>query len=273
MGYEDTCSYRPLRHLADALAQAGHVVLRLDWPGLGDSAGENALPQQISHCTQSIQAAIQQLKNRGFAQVAAIGLRIGGLLALSVPELDALALLLLPQRGKAYLREERAFHKMAAQAFGPPPADAPVLPAQAVEAGGFVYAPEAVLALEALVAADLAAQSRCKRVLLVEAEGRNPATAVAQAFEQAGASVSVTQGNFGNLFENAYIASMDPKVQQEILAWFETTDRCAIAPPQSPCRRGLLSLRGCLKRGEGSYQGLSAPPQRELRRGPPGRSF
>ena len=38
-GWEDVCSYRPVRELAEMLAAAGMAVLRYDLPGTGDSSG------------------------------------------------------------------------------------------------------------------------------------------------------------------------------------------------------------------------------------------
>jgi len=37
-GYQNLCTYRPLRTLARRLAEEGWPVLRFDWPGNGDSA-------------------------------------------------------------------------------------------------------------------------------------------------------------------------------------------------------------------------------------------
>src|SRR5258707_567166 len=41
LGHEHLHSQRSLRHLADALAGAGFLVLRFDYRGTGDSAGGN----------------------------------------------------------------------------------------------------------------------------------------------------------------------------------------------------------------------------------------
>ena len=39
-GWEDVCSYRPLRFLARTLADEGIPAMRFDLPGTGDSSGD-----------------------------------------------------------------------------------------------------------------------------------------------------------------------------------------------------------------------------------------
>ena len=65
MGYEDTCAYRPLRVLADQLAREGHLVQRLDWPGLGDSAGNAETPDLLHLCITTVLQAAAALRARG----------------------------------------------------------------------------------------------------------------------------------------------------------------------------------------------------------------
>lgn len=82
LGYEDTSAYRPLRILADALAEAGFLTLRLDWPGLGDSAG-SALDEDLPlRRLEAVRAALQALREAGHASVGVVGVRAGGLLAM-----------------------------------------------------------------------------------------------------------------------------------------------------------------------------------------------
>src|SRR5215467_1977274 len=39
-GWEDVCSYRPLRFLGKTIAEAGIAAMRFDLPGTGNSSGE-----------------------------------------------------------------------------------------------------------------------------------------------------------------------------------------------------------------------------------------
>ncbi|HXC18006.1 MAG TPA: hypothetical protein VNV60_11250 [Holophagaceae bacterium] len=220
LGYEDTCAYRPLRVLADALARAGHVVLRLDWPSLGDSAGEASQVDLVASGTGAIASAIASLRARGFMRVTGIGVRGGGLMALASHGFDELALWGVPLSGKAYLREERAFHQTAARAYGALPADIAPLPEGAMEAGGFYYSPETVAALQGLSAKALAAEGRLERVLLIGRDGIAPAAELAGAFRQAGTAVSISLApGLSSLLENSYQSELGPAIPETILAW------------------------------------------------------
>jgi len=218
LGYEDTCAYRPLRVLADALARAGHVVLRLDWPSLGDSAGEAARVDLVARSRAAIASAIASLRARGFARVTGIGVRGGGLMALASEGFDDLALWGVPLSGKAYLREERAFHQTAARAYGEVPHDAAPLPEGAMEAGGFFYSPGTVGALQGLSAKALAEEKRLTRVLLIGRDGIAPSAEVVSAFREAGTAVSISRApGLGALLENSYQSELDPAIPEAIL--------------------------------------------------------
>jgi hypothetical protein len=220
LGYEDTCAYRPLRVLADALARAGHVVLRLDWPSLGDSACEASRVDLVESGTGAIASAIASLRARGFARITGIGVRGGGLMALASREFDELALWGVPLSGKAYLREERAFHQTAARAYGEVPGDITSLPEGAMEAGGFYYSPETVAALQGLSAKALAAEGKLKRVLLIGRDGIAPDAGLVAAFREAGTVVSSsTAPGLGSLLENSYQSELEPAIPEAIQAW------------------------------------------------------
>jgi hypothetical protein len=243
LGYEDTCAYRPLRVLADALARAGHVVLRLDWPSLGDSAFEGAKLDLVAQGIATVASAARSLRERGLSRIAGIGVRGGGLLALASRELDELALWGVPLSGKAYLREERAFHQTAARAYGEVPGDAAPLPEGAVEAGGFIYSPETAAALQELSTRTLAAEGRLDRVLLIGRDGIAPAADLLDAFRNSGTAVSISSApGLGALLENSYKSELKPAITDAIREWLNVRpDR--VTDRGSP-RQETLELEG-----------------------------
>ncbi len=221
MGYEDTCAHRPLRVLADALAAEGFVVLQLEWPGLGDSVGDDASPDLGERWFAAIQAACGALRARGHTRVAGVGVRVGALLALAAPGFDQLVLWAMPTNGRAFLREERVFERMSAPVAGKPYAGPGPEPGT-VEAAGFVYRAPTIAALEALDGTSLAsARSGLERVLLIERDDAVPAPALLDALGTAGARVTVgPAAGLGDLLERPYKAALNDAVRGAILDWF-----------------------------------------------------
>ncbi|HJV22610.1 MAG TPA: hypothetical protein VJ570_07930 [Holophagaceae bacterium] len=234
MGYEDTCAYRPLRVLADLLAEAGHVVLRLDWPSLGDSALGALDPDLMAVWSDVVRTAARSLRDRGLARVAGLGVRAGALVALASGDLDELILWGLPTGGgRGYVREERAFHRMAAKVFGEKPADAPALPPGAVEAGGFLLSESTVKAFEALDPLVLAPAGRWARVLLLERDGTMPSPPLVEALRATGARVTVDPApGLGVLLEDSYQSELRPEAARAIRAWCGAgASEGPVAPP------------------------------------------
>jgi alpha-beta hydrolase superfamily lysophospholipase len=110
LGDEALNAYRPLVFLAERFAAAGYPVLRLEYYGAGDSAGEDEEPDRFRAWLDGIRGAVRWLReNCGVARVTLVGVRIGALLAAAAAcEMDAVAglVLLAPAAsGRRFLRE------------------------------------------------------------------------------------------------------------------------------------------------------------------------
>jgi pimeloyl-ACP methyl ester carboxylesterase len=80
-GHEYLRAHRAFRNLATTLAGQGLHVLRFDYLGMGDSAGEGELTT-VGQCLDDIATAIEELKDiSGSPKVTLVGLRIGATLA------------------------------------------------------------------------------------------------------------------------------------------------------------------------------------------------
>ncbi len=113
IGYESMCAYGAYTHLAEQLALVGFDVLRFDYPGTGDSAGDDAQPNRLQRWTDSIVYATQQLeKLAGCSEFCLFGLRLGANLAAhAATQLGGVAKLILwapSPTGRAFARELRA---------------------------------------------------------------------------------------------------------------------------------------------------------------------
>lgn len=120
--------HRAFRQLALLLNDAGFHVLRFDWTGCGDSAGE-AADWSLTAWRQDVLVAAEALGQRvGAGPLAVLGLRLGATLAaLASPELPALHALVLWDPvvdGSAYLQEARHLQRIMlsrAHALASPP--------------------------------------------------------------------------------------------------------------------------------------------------------
>ena len=82
LGYQGVCSYRPLRALAQALAETGRPTLRFDWPSTGESAGSVRDSALVARWVDAVGAAAEEIRGRTDARhVALVGVTIGATLA------------------------------------------------------------------------------------------------------------------------------------------------------------------------------------------------
>jgi len=193
-GWDDVASYRPRRDWAIALAGAGHVAMRIDLPGSGDSAGGPADPGRVAAWTEAVSVAAKALRARpDVARLAVIGLGLGGLLAIRAQELGAgaqdLVLWAVPARGRGLVRELRAFSAMERTILGA----ADELEEGELLAGGFL--------LSAQTTADLAAvdlrearPAGVERALVMGRDGIAPDPGIVTCLEAGGADVTLAEG-------------------------------------------------------------------------------
>lgn len=112
-GYDALCTHRGWRKLAERLAASGMPVLRFDYPGTGDSVGNEDDPHRVDAWIDSIGDAVRRLREwTGVATVSLVGLRLGGTLAAlaaqRLGDIDGLVMLAPPITGRGYIRELRA---------------------------------------------------------------------------------------------------------------------------------------------------------------------
>lgn len=108
---ESMQTHYAFRVLATQLAHAGCSVLRFDWSGTGDSAGESDCVT-FQRCRDDLQMAVQELKDISNARrVSVVGFRLGATIAASTPFKQPLEQLVLWEPvicGRSYLAELQA---------------------------------------------------------------------------------------------------------------------------------------------------------------------
>jgi alpha-beta hydrolase superfamily lysophospholipase len=161
LGYEQIHAHRSLRHLADALAEAGFPVMRFDYHGTGDSAGVDEDADRHATWLANLRSAINWMRGElGCAEISVVGIRLGASLAAQVAADEPMTDLVLwapVVKGRAYVREMKFLRKAAGM---------PVQPSKDIEAAGFVITEQTA---HDLVDIDLMQiRPQCRRALLVD---------------------------------------------------------------------------------------------------------
>jgi len=141
-GFEYQRAYRGLRQLAQTLNHSGFVVLRFDYSGTGDSAGDGRTISLESWIEDTRHAARELRAAGGVERLCLLGLRFGALLAQEAVArravlADAVALVDVPPSGAVYasnLRyvQEELNEKIRSQREG---AQAPIMAADELLCG------------------------------------------------------------------------------------------------------------------------------------------
>ena len=248
-GYEELCTHRPMRGLAERFAAAGLPTLRFDYPGTGDSVGDERDPARVRAWLDSIHAAARYLRQEvGVEEIAIVGLRVGALLgAIAAEELgdvEALALMAPPVSGRGYVRELQAFSTM----FTPPPEGSlPPADPDALQATGFLLSSSTVTDLKALSLQTLTRRP-ARRVMLLHRPDAPPEAKLAARLRELDAMVEEkTFDGFKELMtEVCYGQHLPHALFERLTQWLaegaRTTDR-AVAPATA----ARLELDGCIE--------------------------
>ncbi len=150
-GYENICAHRALRVLGDRLAAVGVASLRFDFPGTGDSDGKHGL----GAWKNAVATAVATVRREtGCTKVGVIGVGLAGTVVLASLdqglEVDKLIVWGAPLRAKTWLRQQRAYHRVAALKPDPDVPPPPPTPEGLEELTGFPLTAEVAAELSAL---------------------------------------------------------------------------------------------------------------------------
>lgn len=224
-GFEQHSAHRWWRDLSEGIADTGCAVLRFDYPGEGDSAGDSI---QLDTALDAIRRAIRFMQDEVQAEsICIVGLRLGATLATLVAQeggIDRLVLLAPFAQGRVYLREMA----IKARVIDVVPNGTP-LPKRPglLSVGGFVLAPDLK---QDLAQIDLRAvdQLPVKHILLL---GPDPASLAAQFVER---GVRVEAGvlpGLASLVSDAFQTRMPEATRARILDFVSEGIRPRTAQP------------------------------------------
>jgi pimeloyl-ACP methyl ester carboxylesterase len=238
-GWDEICSYRPRRAWAQHLAAGGTPVLRLDLPGTGDSAGGPHDADRLEAWTSAVAAASSWLSAElPAARVTLAGLGLGGLLAWRAvaagAAADDLVLWATPARGKALVREIRAFSRLERSRLAElnPGRTLPADDDGALVANGFALSAQTVADLQTvdLTALALPGADR-RRVLLLGRDGVAPDAGLLAAAEAQGAQVAVDSGQGWGRMVDEPMRSVAPRAAFALVdAWLAEAPAGRVAP-------------------------------------------
>jgi alpha/beta superfamily hydrolase len=223
LGFEHQAMYRALRVLAERAAAHGHVVLRVDYPGTGDSAGGDGGAGDWIGWLAAVRAAADALRaHPAVRAVAVVGVQMGAAIAAAATaghgedraQAEALALVAPVTNGRLWLRERRALLATMGRPDG-----AAALPDGVQEAAGLLVAADTRAWLDHLVLADLAGPVP-PAVLVADRDDRPPSEAVVRAWEGRGAAVTHARfPGYDLLLRDAHEAEIPELMWGGVLAW------------------------------------------------------
>jgi alpha-beta hydrolase superfamily lysophospholipase len=252
-GWEEMCSHRARRAWARALARAGFPSARIDLPGEGESGGSPSDPQRLEAWTSAVSGSARWLRETtGASRVAAIGIGLGGMLAcravaLGAP-IDDLILWAVPARGRAMVRELRAYAGIVAARY-PDDAQTPP-PDDGLEITGFLLTAESARDLGQLDLTELPVPNATeRRVLMLGRDELGVDRRLRAHFEQAEAEVAVIDANdYSALMAHPQEAQTPQKSIDATIAWLRRTGEtrpAAVGPSDPP--PAAVSARGSVE--------------------------
>ncbi|MGA2011229.1 MAG: CocE/NonD family hydrolase [Solirubrobacteraceae bacterium] len=249
-GWDEFCAYRSLRFWAGDLAGAGYAALRVGLPGTGDSGGGPRDGDRVGAWTAAVAAAATWLRAETAARrIAAIGIGLGGALAWVAAAdgapIDDLVLWATPARGRALVRQQRAFATLERSQIYPG-SEPPPAPAGELEAGGFVLSADTVARLEAidLTSTPLPGAER-RRVLLLGRDGLAVDAGLREQLQADGAVVSTADGaGFADMTSHPQLARAPLAVIAAVREWLAQDAAALPGAPQDAAAPGAAVRRG-----------------------------
>ncbi len=235
-GWDEYCTHRVKRIWADALCDAGHVVIRLDLPGTGESAGCSRDPERLDAWIAAVSTAANWLVSEAeCARIVGFGIGLGGLLAWAAAAqgapIDDFMLWATPTRGRRLVREARAASKLNIDSKlvfesaheSEVCADAPEIGDDLLDEAGQISTAET---LDALSRIDLTAMPlanpRDRRALIFMRPDNGSDEAVRAFFTEIGADVSVADGDgYGAMMQYVQSAETPERAVAQSVTWID----------------------------------------------------
>lgn len=220
-GFEEMCTRKLWRILADRFAEVGVASLRFDYPGTGDSLDAVDHAASLTLWEHSIVAAAAELRRlAGVGRIVLVGHGLGAALAAIVAprltDVEAIVMMAPVVEGRPYLRELAAWSKMVDEGLGLK-ADQRVTGHVAI--AGLVM-PDQVAAEVKTLALSRLEKPPAPRLLVVERPNQPHDAGIADHFEACGANVErLPYTGYEELVSNPSIARQPEKLVDRLAVW------------------------------------------------------
>jgi len=221
LGREARATRRAMRSLGTELAKRGFVALRLDYPGTGDSSGSlDELDVQLEW-VDAIGEAAEYLHSFGLADVSAVGMRLGAVIAGSANAkgltLSSLVLWDPCETGRKFLREVGALESLRRSDFEAPD-DGSVVTSE------WVFAPTSVEQIRGLNLLEVASEIHADRLLIITRDDRAFPEGLRRRLEGRSAEWEVTSEQGAMLDVEPLGAVLATTAIIRIASWIEAND-------------------------------------------------
>lgn len=238
LGYEYSHGHRTVLHLADELAKRGFLAMRLDYPGTGDSAGDESLPDAVARWLDSIRQASRALENLTDAPPSIVGIRLGATLAArasrDVPHLGLVAWAPVVI-GRRFVREIKALDRIGAAELEEPDG--------LFEAGGFPYSTQT---LDALKLIDLGLETpQVDSALIVEPDDRHGSSKplTDRLAELKIPATTIVQTDYADMMAEPQFTIVPSGIVRSITDWLERLHGAAVHEVPASDLDELTSMR------------------------------
>ncbi|MFQ6030821.1 MAG: alpha/beta fold hydrolase [Dehalococcoidia bacterium] len=212
--------HRAYRQLAQRLSLAGLPVLRFDYYGFGDSAGDSE-DSTIEGWIEDISAAVEQVQDKSScSEICLVGLRLGASLAVQAATglamVRHLALWEPVTNGQDYLKELAELHRILMRA-----ADTKSIPELLAEDTGLLGFPFTESLLSGLQSIDLARLDRnpADNVLVIEGNDSPRLQGLTRQIQGLGAGCRYQNVTSPEIWKDDEQALVPMTVIQAIVAW------------------------------------------------------
>jgi alpha-beta hydrolase superfamily lysophospholipase len=277
-GWEDMCSYRGRLEWASSLAAEGFPVLRIDFPGSGDSPGGPRDRGRVRAWTDAVGASARWLSSRyPSARILAIGIGLGGAIAYRAAALgapvDDLVLWGVCSRGRRHVRELRVFsfmehsggeqsHREGEGEGAPRRSTVEDADDGSLVVAGYVLSRDTQSELDELDLAELDSGGlRSARVLMLERDGFAVDARLRASIESSGAEVTVSSGGgYGAMMMAELPHSVSAYgVFEKVASWLAEGSSPAEGEQASePTSSGLAD--GCVEMATANGEGIRETP-------------